>query len=204
MRFFTIRNIILFTLLGLLFAPKVGAQTRPTEKDGITFVPITIIDGDTIPNVLIPEIVVFPERKFATKRDYRHYRRMVHNLKVVYPYAQIAKHKISEMETHYRKLNTDIERKAYIKKIEKELRDEFEGKLVKLTISQGRLLIKLIDREVGKTTYSVIRDLKGGFSAGFWQLVARMFGSNLKTEFDEVKEDKILNELIILYEHGLL
>ena len=204
MRIFVIRNIFLFTLLGLLFPVTLAAQSKPIVKDGYTFVPITVIDGDTLPNVLIREVVVFRERKFASKRDYRNYWRLARNLKVVYPYAQIAKYKISEMEMEYKTLKTESERKAYTKRVEKELRDEFEGKLVKLTISQGKLLIKLIDREVGKTTYSVIRELQGGFSAGFWQVVARLFGSNLKTEFDGVKDDKILNELIILHEHGLL
>jgi len=180
------------------------AQSRPIEKDGYTFVPITVLDGDTIPNVLIPQVVVFPQRKFASKRDYRQYQRLIRNVKVVYPYAQVAKYKISEMEVHYRTLKTDAERKAYVKQVEKELREEFEDQLVKLTISQGRLLIKLIDREVGKTTYSVIRELRGGVSAVFWQTIARIFGSNLKTEFDSVGEDKILNEIIILYEHGLI
>lgn len=204
MRTFIIRNVFLFALLWLLIPNIVTAQSKPIMKDGFTFVPIVVIDGDTLPNVLIRQVVVFPKRKFASKRDYREYWRTARNLKVVYPYAQIAKYKISEMEMQYGKLKSESERKEYIRRVEKELRDEFEGKLIKLTISQGRLLIKLIDREVGKTTYSVIKDLQGGFSAGFWQLVARLFGSNLKTEFDEVKEDKVLNELIILYEHGLL
>jgi hypothetical protein len=166
--------------------------------------PATVIDGDTIPNVLIPQIVVFPTRKFASKRDYRQYHRLVRNLKIVYPYAQIAKLKISEMDVHYRTLKTDRERKAYTKQVEQELRAEFEDQLVKLTITQGRLLIKLIDREVGRTSYEVIKDLRGGVSAVFWQTLARIFGSNLKTEFQTSGEDKLLNELIILYEHGLL
>ena len=143
-------------------------------------------------------------RKFASKRDYREHQRLVRNLKIVYPYAQIAKYKISEMDVHYRTLKTDKEKKAYVKQVERELRAEFEDQLVKLTISQGRLLIKLIDREIGRTSYDVIRDLRGGVSAVFWQTIARIFGSNLKSEFHAIGEDKLLNELILLHEHGLL
>ncbi len=172
--------------------------------DGYKVHPARVVQGDTLPNILIQQVVVFPERKFSSKRDYRRYRRLVHNLKVVYPYAQIAKYKISEMDAHYRTLKTDKERKEYVKQVENELRAEFEDQLVKLTISQGKLLIKLIDREVGRTTYGVIRDLKGGVSAVFWQAIARLFGSNLKTEFEAMGEDKLLNELIMLHEHGLL
>lgn len=185
------------------FSIESSAQ-KVIEIDGFRVLPATVIDGDTIPNVLIPQIVVFPTRKFASKRDYREYQRLVRNLKIVYPYAQIAKYKISEMDAHYRTLKTEKERKAYVKEVEKELRAEFEDQLVKLTISQGRLLIKLIDREVGRTSYDVIRDLRGGVSAVFWQTLARIFGSNLKSEFHALGEDKILNELIILHEHGLL
>lgn len=188
----------------LLLVTELEAQSRPIERDGFIFVPITIIDGDTLPNVLIPQVVVFPQRKFASKRDYRQYYRLVRNVKVVYPYAQIAKMKISEMDSHYRTLKSEHERREYVKKVEKELRAEFEHQLVKLTISQGRLLIKLIDREIGRTSYDVIRDLRGGVSAVFWQTVARIFGSNLKSEFNAAGDDKILNEIIILYEHGLI
>jgi asparagine N-glycosylation enzyme membrane subunit Stt3 len=195
--------ISLVFLMFLGFTSELYAQ-KPIQIDGFWILPASVVDGDTIPNVLIPQIVVFPQRKFASKRDYRQYHRLVRNLKVVYPYAQIAKFKISEMDAHYRTLKTDRARKAYTKQVEQELRAEFEGQLVKLTISQGRLLIKLIDREVGRTSYEVIRDLRGGVSAVFWQTLARLFGSNLKTEFETAGEDKILNELILLHEHGLL
>jgi hypothetical protein len=195
--------IFLLTLL-LIELPENSYAQKPIQIDGFWVLPATVIDGDTIPNVLIPQIVVFPTRKFASKRDYRQYHRLVRNLKIVYPYAQIAKLKISEMDVHYRTLKTDRERKAYTKQVEQELRAEFEDQLVKLTITQGRLLIKLIDREVGRTSYEVIKDLRGGVSAVFWQTLARIFGSNLKTEFQTSGEDKLLNELIILYEHGLL
>ncbi|HCX98771.1 MAG TPA: DUF4294 domain-containing protein [Bacteroidales bacterium] len=195
--------ILLFTVCFVFVFSSLKAQ-KTIVIDGYKVYPVRIVDGDTLANVLIPQIVVFPERKFTSKRDYRNYRRLIHNLKVVYPYAQIAKYKIAEMDVNYRSLKTDKERKEYVKQVEKELKDEFESQLVKLTFTQGRLLIKLIDREVGRTTYAVIRDLKGGFSAVFWQTLARLFGSNLKAEFEAMGDDKLLNELIILYEHGLL
>lgn len=195
--------LLLMLLIVLGFNQKVRGQNHITI-DGFTILPITVIDGDTIPNALIKQVVIFPPRKFASKRDYRQYQRMVRNLKIVYPYAQIAKRKISEMDVHFRSLRTEKEKKLYVKKVEQQLRSEFEEQLTNLTITQGRLLIKLIDREVGKTSFDVIRELKGGVSAVFWQAVARLFGSNLKSQFDPTNEDKILNELIILYEHGLL
>jgi hypothetical protein len=197
------RFTILFLFLGFGSIFNVYAQNQ-IVIDGYTILPITVIDGDTLPHALIPQIVVFPTRKFTSNRDFRQYQRLIRNLKIVYPYAVIARVKISEMDAHFRSLDNDLERKAYAKQVEKELRDEFEGQLVELTITQGRLLIKLIDREVGRTSYDIIKEIRGGVSAVFWQAVARIFGSNLKSQFDSASEDKLLNELIILHEHGLL
>jgi len=101
-------------------------------------------------------------------------------------------------------IKTKREREKYVDQAEKEIREEFEKQLMKLTVSQGKMLIKLIDRETGKTSYELVKELKGSFSAGFWQAVARVFGSNLKTEFDADGEDKILDELVTLYEHRQL
>lgn len=199
------RNI--FIVAVILLIGRVGFNLygqNPKTIDGNQMLPVRVVNGDTLPNINLRQVVVFPKRTFSNKRDYRRYRRLIRNLKVVYPYVQIAKYKISEMDVHYRTLESDAAKKAYIKQVEKELRDEFEGQLVKLTFSQGRLLIKLIDREIGRTSYAVIRDLRGGFSAVFWQAVARVFGSNLKAEFDAYGDDMLLNELIILHEHGLL
>jgi hypothetical protein len=177
---------------------------KPVTIDGYTILPIIVLDGDTIPNALIPQVVVFPTRKFKNNKEYRQYQRLIRNIKIVYPYSQIAKRKVDEMEVQFRLLKTEKEREKYVKQVEREMRAEFEGQLVNLTITQGRLLIKLVDREIGKTSYELIRELKGGVSAVFWQTIARIFGSNLKSEFDQQGEDKFLNELIILYEHGQL
>lgn len=172
--------------------------------DGYTIPAITNLNGENIPNWVIPEIVVIPKRKFKSNKDYRQYQRMIRNLKAVYPYAQIARAKFIDLNYQLTQLHTKREKEKYIDQVEKEIRDEFEKKLMSLTVSQGKMLIKLLDRETGRTSYELLKELKGGFSASLWQAVARIFGSNLKTEFDEDGDDKILNELILLYEHQQL
>jgi len=172
--------------------------------DGFTIPGITMLNGEPLPNWVIPEIVVFPKRKFKSRRDFRQYQKMIRNLKIVYPYANIAKTKLNEMNQELSLIKTKREREKYVDQAEKEIREEFEKQLMKLTVSQGKMLIKLIDRETGKTSYELVKELKGSFSAGFWQAVARVFGSNLKTEFDADGEDKILDELVTLYEHRQL
>jgi hypothetical protein len=86
--------------------------------------------------------------------------------------------------------------------VENELMEEFSDELKSLTITQGRLLIKLIDRETGNTSYELLRELRGSFSAFFWQTVARLFGSNLKTTFDAEGEDKLIDQIVVLIENG--
>lgn len=172
--------------------------------DGLTIPGISTVNGESLHNWVIPEIVVFPKRVFKNKKSYRQYQRMIMNLKTVYPYARIAKIKLKDMNEQIQLLKTKREKDQFINQAEKEIRSTFEKQLMGLTVTQGKMLIKLIDRETGKTSYELLKELKGSFSAGFWQAIARIFGSNLKSEFDAEGEDKILNELIILYEHNQL
>ncbi len=195
--------IITFILVGL---PRVlnsqEAQADPSTKEGAGYLQATVIDGDTILHTSIQEIMIFPEWQFNSRRDLRRYERLIYNLKVVYPYAVLASQKLEEMNRVFVTLETEREQKAYIKRVEQELLDEFEDDLKKLTITQGRLLIKLIDRETGNTSYHLLRELRGAFSAFFWQGMARLFGSNLKTQFDAEGEDKLIDQLIQLIEIG--
>ncbi len=195
----------LVTLFGIVLTMSLSLSAQDySEIKTILVFPSTVLDGDTIPHIQIREVVKFGKRRFKSKRDMHQYYKLIRNLKKTYPYAQIAKNKLYEMNEHIKTLESKREIDAYIKQSEKEMRSEFEKQLVKLTISQGRMLIKLIDRETGQTSYELVKELKGGFSAGFWQGVARIFGTNLKSKFDPYGEDKVLNELIILYEQGLI
>ena len=172
-KFFTI-------LFSILIVPVFeGLAQQAIVIDGFTIPGVTIIDGEQIPNWVIPGIVVFPKRDFKTKKDYRQYQRMIRNLKVVYPYARIAKIKLTDMNWQLMQLKTKREKEQFVNQIEKEIRNDFEKKLMGLTVSQGKMLIKLIDRETGKTSYELLKELKGNFSAGLWQAIARIFGSNL-------------------------
>ena len=198
-------NRVIAILISILILPAFECMAQQTiVMDGLIIPAIRIVDGEPLPNWVIPEIVIFPKRSFKTKRDFRQYQRMIRNLKIVYPYAKIARSRLNDMNVQLQQLTTKREKEQFINQAEKEIRNDFEKKLMGLTVSQGKMLIKLIDRETGKTSYELVKELKGSFSAGFWQAVARIFGSNLKSEFDEEGEDKILNELIILYEHRQL
>jgi hypothetical protein len=148
---------------------------------------------------ILPPVYVY---HWKNKKDYKKYRRMIYNLKKVYPYSQIAKNKMIELDVKYQSANNSKEKKKIVKQLEKELLSEFEAPLRNLTVSQGRMLIKLIDRETGQTSYSVLKEFQGGFKVIFWQGIARLFGNNLKSRYDKDGEDKILEELVLMCENG--
>jgi hypothetical protein len=198
-------RFILSILVTVLLSPVTGGQELP--RDTISFGNLQIFnqmvkDGDTILHSTISEVVVYPVPQFTSRRDLRRYHRLVHNLKVVHPYAILAAEKLDEMNEAFSRLSNERERKQFVKQVENELMEEFSDELKSLTITQGRLLIKLIDRETGNTSYELVRELRGSFSAFFWQTVARLFGSSLKTTFDAEGEDKLIDQIVVLIENG--
>lgn len=191
---------ILFTLWGMLSST---AQTVVSmEKEGIP-VAYRVEKGDTVYYVRLRELVVRAPRKFKSRAEERQYWKLVYNVKKVYPYAKLAGKKLHELNEQYLKLNSEKERRAYSKQAEESLKAEFEGELRKLTISQGRILLRLVDRETGNTTFEILKDFRGSLSAVFWQTVAKIFGSNLKTRYNPSSgEDKIIEQIITQIEEG--
>jgi len=193
--------IVLFlSFLGNLFAQE---QKHNPITNG-TLVKTRIVDGDTIPHINIDEVTVVPPWKFENNRQRVRYSRLVINIKKTLPYARLARQRLNEIARVLDTIPSEKKRKIYIKKAEKELFAEFEEPLKKLTFSQGRMLIKLIDRETGDTSYELIKELKGGFSAFMWQSVARIFGSNLKSEYDSKGDDAMIEHIIMLIDSGVL
>lgn len=136
-------------------------------------------------------------------REWRRYYRLVHNFSKAYPYALVARKLVIEADSTIAadKLK-GVRRDRYVSSVQKELFDAFEGQMRKMTVSQGALLMKLIDREVGKSSYSIIKDYKNRIAAGFWQGIARMFGTDLKKPYDPEGEDKLTEELVEIWEAG--
>ena len=159
-------------------------------------------DGDTIIFKNIKEIPVFPDREFKNKREYRRYTRYIQKVKKVYPLAVEARELLKEYEPEYNALETRKEQRKLMKHLEKELLDKHKNELKKWSISDGRILLKLINRETERTPYSLIKDFRGGFSATFWQGIARLFRNDLKAGYDPDEEDQVLEEIVTLIELG--
>jgi len=127
---------------------------------------------------------------------------MVYNLKKVYPYSLLVRESLDEINIELAKLPDDKERKKYLRKLEKDIFGEYEDDVRDMTITQGKLLIKLIDRETMNTSYELIKQYRGGLSAAFWQSIARIFGTNLKEDYDPYGEDAIMEIIVQAIESG--
>lgn len=161
-------------------------------------------EGDTTYNVRISPVYIFPARTFNNKRERRRYYRLVRNVKKVYPYSLIIKQIFVESEFVLRHMDNNRERRKYINEKEKELKKKFEGDIRNMTYSQGRILIKLVDRQTSHTSYELVKHFKGSVSAFFWQGVARIFQTNLKYEYDPDGTDKWIEEIVARIENGQL
>ncbi len=163
-----------------------------------------ILDNDTISNIKLPTYYVVSPRKFKTKKQSIKYNRLVRYVKKVYPYAKLAGIKLQKYDSLLRATPNERERRKLMKKAEKELRSEYEGKLVKLTITQGKILVKLIDRETNHSSYNLLKELRGSVSAVLWQGVGRVFGYNLKVKYDPNGEDYQIEQIVQLIELGAI
>jgi len=163
------------------------------------------IDGkDTLYLYTMGDIYCFPPMKFANKRQEEFYWKTVRDVKRVLPYARMASRMLATVNAHLATLSTEQEKKAYIKMIQKTMFKDYEKDLRSMTINQGKLLVRVIDRECNQTAYSIIKLYKGSLTAWFWQGVAQLFGSNLKAEYDVQNKDRIIERVITLVEAGQL
>jgi len=161
-------------------------------------------NGVTLPEVEIKEVTVYAHPRFQRKSDFRKYERLIYNLKKVYPYALIVRSRLARVDADMRNIDNENDRKDYLKKVEKDVFSEYEGAIRDMTITQGRLLIKLIDRETLNTSYTLIKDYRGKIAAAFWQGIARIFGTNLKEEYDPYGEDALIESIILEIDEGNL
>ena len=192
------RRIVLIILVLSLAVPQLGSQSRDEDETLMQY----IIDknGDTVYLDSLDPIYKTAKRK---GKSWRKYYRLVHNFAKAYPYALLAEEKLRDADSTIATEGFNRRQKnRYINVLQKELFDTFEKPLRNLTVSQGKLLLRLIDRQTGITPYEIIKDYKGKAAAGFWQGIAKLFGSDMKNPYDPEGEDKQTEELVILYNKG--
>lgn len=196
----TLVGLVLIVSTTNLFSQDNSAKPIDPKRQQVYLVESVIVNGDTMPFFGLREVTIYAKATIDVKKlDY-----LTRSIIKAYPYAKITSETLAEMDIELAKIKTPRERRKYLNWAEDQLKSAFEKDLRKLTYSQGRILIKLVNRETGRTSYQLIKELKGGFSAFMWQGVAKLIGANLKSEFDPKKEDIFIEHIVNKIERGEL
>jgi hypothetical protein len=182
-----INNNFLYSI-ALLMLCKVSFSQNFEKSDSSMILRKVVMDGDTFYLYSFNQFIL---KEFNSKKDRDSYIKLVRNVKKVMPYAKLAAFRLQMMDDNLNQLPTKRSKKKYIKSTEDAIKDEFIGQLKKLTISQGKLLIKLIHRETGNTTYEILKQYRGSASTMFYGIWARMYNANIDTKYDPIKDYQI-------------
>ncbi|MDQ6904652.1 MAG: DUF4294 domain-containing protein [Bacteroidota bacterium] len=189
----TAHYFLLVTLFLFCEADKVNAQSRYGQHDTIITTAI-VYEGDTIEAKILAGVYVWTRSKFTAQQRWTRLRNAVY---VTYPYARKAGIVFNDIEKHIAGSQDQAFISKYINSREKELKKEFTDPLTNLSVYQGRVLMKLINRETGGTNcFDILKELKGGFTARFWQTVAFFFGSDLKQPYDARGQDAEMESIV--------
>lgn len=198
--------IVCFALLfsaSFLHAQELNAgDVSKYPKDMVTY--SLDVNGDTMAYIMNYTCVISGEKTFKNQKEKLKWDKLKRDVKKAYPFAVMAKMKLAEMDAQLAFVKGEKARKNYTEKCEKELTAQFSEDMKKLTYTQGKILFKLMDRETGSTTYQIIKQRRGSFSAFMWQGVAVVFGNNLNAEYDPYGDDSKIEEVVVLIEMGVI
>ena len=201
------RLLFILCLLGLIQV-ELPAQTtilKNTEGKVVGYrVPIEVQGSDTIFLFQLHSVYIFPPMKFKNKQQEKYYWKLVRDVKKTLPYSKLITKVIKETNDTLIHMRSDRDSDRYMKKFEKEIYKKYESSFKRMTFSQGKLLIRLIDRECDATSYELIKVYRGSFTAGFYQLFAKLFGADLKSEYGSGKNDELIERIILQVESGQL
>lgn len=162
--------------------------------------------GDNVRMYYIKNITVYPPLKFKNKKEEEFYWRTVRDVKKTLPYAKLAFSTLCETYEYIQTIPDKKTREAHLKRLEKDIFEQYKPVVKKMTKSQGKVMLKLINRETDQTSYNIVKAFLGSFRAGFWQTFGRFFGMNMKSGFhpEKNKEDAIIERVATLVEQGAL
>lgn len=197
-----LRYISILILFFLSFIPAVEAQQEFVD---VTDQVNAIVDkGDTIPYFELPQVYVFPPYRFKNRKQEQEYWRMVYDVKKVLPLAKLIRATLIETYHILETIPTDKAKSKHLKAVEKQMVADYKPQMKKLTLRQGKLLIRLVDRYCNQTSYDLLKAYMGSFRAGFWQTFAVLFGASLRTEWDPTGKDAMLERIVLMVESGAL
>ena len=179
------------------------SQQQTTTINGY-MVPVCVYKGDTIPAVQLPNVYIFRPLKFKNEKERREYYRLVRNVKKTLPLAREINRAVIETYEYIETLPDKKAREKHLKLVEKGLKEQYTPIMKKLTFSQGKLLIKLVNRQTDSSSYELVKAFMGPFKAGFYQTFAALFGASLKKQYDPTGNDALTERIILMVESGQL
>lgn len=179
-------------------------RNNVTQVFGGYKVPVCVYQGDTIPCITLKNIYIYPKLRFKNKRQERYYNKLVRDVKKTLPLAKEIKNAVLETYEYMETLPNTKAREKHMKMVEKGLKQQYTARMKKLTFSQGKLLIKLVNRECNQSSYELVRAFMGPLKAGFYQAFAALFGASLKKEYHPEDDDKLVERVVTLVENGQL
>ena len=197
-----LKNFKHICVLAILIHSFSNVFSQDSMKVGRFRLPAIIIGEDTFPVINLPMVTIVDFSDPQMLKNLQAYYRLRFNVIKVYPYAKLAAVKLNEMNEHAATLSKEKEKKKYIKATEKQMKEDFEEQIKNLSISQGDVLIKLINRETGSTSYELLKELRGSLNAFFSQGLAKMFGHDLKDTYEPEGKDKTIENIVKQIESG--
>ena len=196
--------IAFFLLATLPCAAQKQAETPVEQGQKLYLTPMTVYEGDTIPYIKLPTVYVFKPLKFKNRRQMNQYYKLVRDVKKVLPIANEVNRAIIETYEYLQTIPDEKPRQKHLKLVEKSVKQQYTPHMKKLTFAQGKLLIKLVDRQTNSTGYELVKAFLGPFRAGFYQAFAALFGASLKKQYDPTGEDALTERVVLLVESGQL
>lgn len=191
----------LYSIVFSFIAAAAYSQQQTTTINGY-MVPVCVYKGDTIPAVQLPNVYIFRPLKFKNEKERREYYRLVRNVKKTLPLAREINRAVIETYEYIETLPDKKAREKHLKLVEKGLKEQYTPIMKKLTFSQGKLLIKLVNRQTDSSSYELVKVFMGPFKAGFYQTFAALFGASLKKEYHPEGEDRLTERVVLLVENG--
>jgi len=193
-----------FCYILLLVIFLLTASSAQARKSKPIYYTLEISAQDTMYNFILPEVIVFSPLKFKNQKERLEYTKLVRDVKIALPYAKKVSESIVETYEMMMTLKTEKERQKFLEDVQKFMMDEYKPKMKKMTRNQGKILVKLIDRETNSSSYDIVKSLIGSFKAGFYNTFAKIFGNNLKTRYDPDGKDWMIERIAVEIEQGNL
>ena len=200
------KRIVILLLTLAMCLPAFCTEPDEEKQQRVLVALATIIDGDTVPTFELMEVTIYGRREFPSARKQRKYDKLTRNVQKMYPIALEVKAILVETYLYMQTLQDDKAREEHLEKVEKGVWDQYYPIMRRCTLSQGKILIKLIDRECNQTSFDLIKAFIGGFKARFYQSFAALFGASLKKEYDPEHddEDAMIEEIIWMIDNDML